>query len=141
MWPNSFAQRLQSWADLRQHCVGLDTESCLNQINTWWSRSPWTPYYLHWDDRENWPDPWQLLSDNFFCDVARGLGMLYTIAMLERHDLEDAVLIDNGNHTLVLVQGEKYILNWDTASIVNINLGPIKARRSVHQHQILNQIQ
>ncbi len=140
MWPNSFAQRLQSWANLRHQCANLAIEPCLEEINSWWARSPWTPYYLHWDDQTNWPDPWQLLSDNFYCDVARGLGIMYTISMLERSDIVDSVLVDDGNHTLVLVHGEKYILNWDTASIVNINLGPIKARRSVHQHQILNLI-
>jgi len=140
MWPNTFALRLQSWSTLRHRCQDLDTKSALEAINAWWFQSPWCAYYLHWDDKQTWPDPWQLLSDNVFCDVARGLGIMYTIAMLEREDLEDSCLIDNGEYNLVLVQQEKYILNWDQSSIVNINLGPIQPRRSVSQHQILAQL-
>lgn len=140
MWPSSFAQRLESWAALRNQCQDLPIESALIAINTWWFRTPWTPYYLHWDDQPSWPDPWQLLADNVFCNVARGLGILYTISMLERADLQDSVLVEDDSNNIVLVQGEKYILNWDAAAIVNINLGPIKTRRSVSQQQIFNQL-
>lgn len=86
------------------------------------------------------PDPWQLLSDNIFCPLARGLGMLYTIALLERGDLANAVLIDTGTDNLVLVGREKYILNWDANEIVNINLGPYKVRHSIAQSEIQQQI-
>jgi hypothetical protein len=141
MWPTTFAQRLESWATLRNQCQDLPIESALATINAWWFRTPWTAYYLHWDDRETWPDPWQLLADNVFCDVARGLGILYTVTMLERADLQDAALVeDQGNNNIVQVHGEKYILNWDSSSIVNINLGPIKTRRSVSQQQLFNQL-
>jgi hypothetical protein len=140
MWPRTFAQRLENWAELRHRCQDLDTKSALIAINSWWFQTPWVAYYLHWDDLATWPDPWQMLSDNVFCDVARGLGILYTIAMLERKDFEDSQLVDDGSHNLVLVQQQKYILNWDQSSIVNINLGPIHTRRTVSQQQILAQL-
>jgi len=62
------------------------------------------------------------LSDNLYCDVARGLGILYTISLLDHPDLTDAelVLTDEG-HNLVLVNKRKYILNWATENIVNTN--------------------
>jgi hypothetical protein len=67
-----------------------------------------------------WPNPWQLLSDNVYCEVARGLGILYTITLLDRADMAPArlVLTDAGRN-LVLVAKEKYILNWDAGNIVN----------------------
>lgn len=84
---------------------------------------PWRPYHLHWDDFATWPDPWELLSDNIYCDVARGLGIMYTISLLDRADFADAelVLTDEG-HNLVQVCQTKYILNWDQDTVVNINL-------------------
>jgi len=93
-------------------------------------------YHLHWDDQDTWPDPWELLSDNLYCDVARGLGILYTISLLEHPDLTDAelVLTDEG-HNLVLVNKRKYILNWDAENIVNTN-HDIKIKKILTQGQV-----
>lgn len=120
MWPNTFALRLESWNSLRDSCQTLPLEQALEAINTWWFNVPWKPYYLHWDDQSTWPDPWQLLSDNHYCDLARGLGILYTITLLDRADLTSAelVLTEEGDN-LVLVEKLKYILNWDKDTIVN----------------------
>ena len=120
MWPTTFALRLELWKDLRNRCQTLPVESALEAINTWWFAVPWRPYYLHWDDQPNWPDPWQLLSDNHYCDLARALGILYTITLLDRADLGDATLVltESGDN-LVLVAKSKYILNWDRDTIVN----------------------
>ena len=122
MWPANFASRLDSWNRLRESCQTLPIEQALTAINEWWFDAPWKPYYLHWDDLKDWPDPWQLLSDNYYCDLARALGILYTITLLDRADLGDAevVLTENGDN-LVLVAKEKYILNWDRDTIVNTN--------------------
>lgn len=140
MWPRTFEARLASWNQLRQHCQTLPVEQCLEEINQWWFQTPWMPYHLHWDDRPTWPDPWQLLSDNLFCSLARGLGILYTITLLDRPDIQTAQLLDTGSDNLVLVASGKYILNWDSEQIVNINLAPYKALHSVSQEQIQNQI-
>jgi hypothetical protein len=133
MWPANFASRLGSWNQLRESCQTLPTEQALLAINEWWFDAPWKPYYLHWDDIQDWPDPWQLLSDNYYCDLARALGILYTITLLDRADLGDAevVLTENGDN-LVLVAKEKYILNWDRDTIVNTNQ-EVKIKRQYTQ--------
>jgi hypothetical protein len=122
MWPVDFSQRLESWNNLRNLCQTLPLEQALESINTWWFRVPWQPYYLHWDDQAKWPDPWQLLNDNHYCDLAKALGILYTITLLDREDLGDATLVltESGDN-LVLVSKSKYILNWDQDTIVNTN--------------------
>ena len=140
MWPRDFSERLESWAQLRQQCQKLDSEPALIKINTWWFQTPWTAYHLHWDDQSEWPDPWQLLSDNQYCPVARGLGIMYTISMLDREDLQDAQMIEYQSDNLVLVSQEKYILNWDPDQVVNISLGRSKPRRQVSQEQIKQKI-
>ena len=140
MWHQTFAERLGSWTNLRTQCQSLPPESALAAINYWWFNTPWRAYHLHWDDRATWPDPWQLLDDNLFCSLARGLGILYTIALLDRIDMADTVLVDTGADNLVLVSQEKYILNWDRDQIVNINLTPCKIRHSVSLEQIIKQI-
>jgi hypothetical protein len=136
MWPNTFQLRLDAWADLRTQNQTRDIESALHDINRWWFQVPWRPYHLHWDDRDTWPDPWELLSDNLYCDVARALGMLYTISLLDHADLTDAelVLTETG-HNLVLVSKRKYILNWDRDRIVNTNQ-KLEIKQCLTQRQV-----
>jgi hypothetical protein len=136
MWSQTFSGRLESWNLLRDQCTNLSPEKALYDINHWWFQSPWRPYYLHWDDQDTWPDPWQLLSDDIYCEVARGLGILYTITLLDRADLApvDLVLTESG-HNLVLAAKEKYILNWEPDTVVNTFL-EVKIHRQYQQQQI-----
>ena len=140
MWSQNFSERLESWTQLRQQCHQLDSEPALIKINQWWFQTPWTAYHLHWDDQADWPDPWQLLSDDQYCPVARGLGIMYTIAMLDREDLQDARMIEYQSDNLVLVNQEKYILNWDPDQVLNISLGRSKPRWQVSQEQVKQKI-
>ena len=137
MWHTTFDARLASWSQLRGQCQTLSLDSALAAVNAWWFNCPWRPYYLHWDDQPNWPDPWQLLSDDVYCDLARGLGIVYTISMLDRKDMAPATLVltDDGVN-LVQVAKEKYILNWEADQIVN-TFTELKIKRQYQQHQII----
>jgi hypothetical protein len=136
MWDSNFSARLESWSQMRNHAQSLPLKESLETINYWWSHSPWQPYYLHWDDQLTWPDPWQLLSDNVYCYLARGLGILYTISMIDRADMApaDLILTEEG-HNLVQVAKEKYILNWEPDNIVN-TFQEVKIKRQYKQKQI-----
>ena len=140
MWLPTFAQRLDSWSQLRAQAAQVDSASALHLINAWWFHAPWRAYHLHWDDQPTWPDPWQLLSDNMYCSLARGLGIMYTIAMLDHPEMQDSYLIDTGSDNLVLVAQKKYILNWGAEQVLNINPGPYKVHHSVSQQEIKQQI-
>lgn len=119
--------------------AGQPVESALETINSWWFQSPWTAYHLHWDDQNTWPDPWQLLSDNMYCEVARGLGILYTITCLNRGDMDSAQLVlTNDDRNLVLLDKSKYILNWDRTVVLNTS-SEIEVKKSLHQSQITQQ--
>jgi len=139
MWAKTFAGRLESWYSMRQQCHGLSAESALELINSWWFTTPWQPYYLDWPDLATWPDPWQLLNDNVYCDLARALGILYTISLLDRADLTDAALVlSQDGHNLVMVDKSKYILNWNPDTVVNTSQA-IEIRRQLSQSQIKQQ--
>jgi hypothetical protein len=137
MWCLTFEQRLAAWTTLRDRVRDLPIPDALREINAWWQRTPWRAYHLHWDDRLDWPDPWQLLSDNVYCDLARGLGIVYTISMLDRTDMGDArlVLTELGTN-LVLVAKEKYILNWEADNVVN-TFTKVKIKRQYQQAHVI----
>ena len=96
---------------------------------------------MHWDDQPTWPDPWQLLSDNIYCDIAKGLGIMYTITLLDREDLQDACMVDSSLGNLVLICQGKYILNWGTDIGVNTNLEQTNFPHQVSQSDLKQQLE
>jgi hypothetical protein len=122
MWPTQFERRLAAWNDLRNSLADQDLPAVLQSINSWWHQVPWCPYHLHWDDREFWPDPWQLLSDNIYCDLARALGIMYTVILIDRTEVADCSIIETNQGNLVLIDQGKYILNWGRDIVLNTNL-------------------
>jgi hypothetical protein len=134
MWPKVYQDRLSEWYALRVRCHNLALESCLAAVNQWWFATPWCAYSLHWDDRDLWPDPWQLLEEHRFCSLARGLGIMYTLCLLDRADLQDATLVEVGSDNLVQVADQKYILNWAADCLVS-NHDP----RTNYPHRITQQ--
>lgn len=131
MWFPDYDRRMAGWLDLRQRSIKSDLETSLLQIHQWWQSTPWQPYYLHWDDRKTWPDPWQLLADNIYCDLARALGMLYTIRLIDRPDCQDVCLTETDRGNLVQIQQGKYVLNWWPDRIVNIPSEPTVTLRTL----------
>ena len=140
-WPVSFEQRLAAWHRLRAQACNLPVEAALDAINSWWQLAPWRAYHLHWDDQLTWPDPWQLLNDNMYCDIAKGLGIMYTITLLDREDLQDACMVDSSLGNLVLICQGKYILNWGTDIGVNTNLEQTNFPHQVSQSDLKQQLE
>jgi hypothetical protein len=138
MWCSTFEQRLAAWNSLRDRVRDQSKSDALTEINSWWQKTPWRAYHLHWDDRQDWPDPWQLLSDNIYCDLARGLGILYTITVLDRDDMQDAELIETEQGNLVQVEGGKYILNW--GSDLGLNTRLQQSKHHIAQSEVKQQL-
>ena len=142
MWPDRYEDRLAAWCQLRQDNQTNSLEQALLNINDWWQQCPWIPYYLHWDDMEQWPDPWDLLADNYFCSLAKALGIVYTIHMLSRPDITCTELAANTDSAdnLVLVNKGKYILNWEAGQLLNITSPEINITRSIDSHVVTKKI-
>jgi hypothetical protein len=131
MWSHTFPERLTAWADLRAQAASLPLETALTAVNTWWFQTPWRPYHLHWDDQESWPDPWQLLDDNIYCNYSRALGMIYTLSLLGITDIDlvDATDYNSVDVVLVLVDRAKYVMNYWPGTVVNNKLGDFTITR------------
>ena len=81
--------RLRSWRDFRFSLNSLTLDTALQQTADLWARAPFVPYYLDPDDHVNWPDPWTLINENYYCDIAKCLGILYTMSLTtHRNELE-----------------------------------------------------
>lgn len=120
MWKLSPDQRLEKWKKFRNSLDDLTLEEALQQNADFWSSCPWVPFYLDEQNPNDWPDPWTLISENYYCELAKCLGMLYTV-YLTKHTIDPAIECYK-HHTgdlYILVVNEKYVLNMKSGEVVN----------------------
>ena len=131
MFPQKFEERLVLWHQLRESTA--EDHEFLTAVNTFWMMAPTIDRWLHWQDQTNWPDPWELLNNHAYCDVAKALGIVYTIMLSGRnHLLADTTIeqitaaLDEEN--IVRVNSGRYVLNWDLHTITNITTRDFSAK-------------
>ena len=119
MWILKPDERLRDWKIFRNQISGQTLEQACSDTAHLWSYAPFVNYYID-PDRENstspWPDPWTLLHENYYCDVAKALGMLYTIYLSNHKPLDIELRHYQCRETreafnLVWLAKGKYILN------------------------------
>jgi hypothetical protein len=138
----NYDSRLRSWYDLRQTLQNADTKTKCLEIDKWWQSTPIVNHYLHPHEIDTWPTPWELLYDNEYCHIARGLGMIYTLMLTGIKDVDFSLGKDDNNEevALVMVDRAKYVLNYWPDMVVNINLKNFKITNSLSIKNIITKI-
>lgn len=124
MWKLTPADRLEHWKRFRREIESMEFEAALDSVARFWSRAPFTPFYLEHDQAATWPDPWTLIAENCYCDLAKALGILYTIHLTahKEHDLRLSIYKRRGTlhqYNLVWIDNGKYVLNLESGEVVN----------------------
>lgn len=123
-WNLRVNDRLSQWKDFRHQISDQSLNDAVEQTNQLWSTAPFANFYLEASDPDSWPDPWTLLAENYYCDIAKSLGMLYTIYFTSHKSVPIELRTyyeykDKSRHTVVWIDGGKYILNYYPFVIVN----------------------
>ena len=123
MWKLNSAERLSRWRAFRKSLDTVSLETAAEQVSDFWVKCPYVGYYLDHDQPNTWPDPWTLVEENYWCDLAKALGMLYTI-QLTAHNPEIEIRVYNDStaktqYNLVWINQGKYVLNYLHDEIVN----------------------
>lgn len=128
MWGNFWNlrvnDRLAEWKDFRHSLSDLPLPKAVVELNQMWSTAPFVTYYLDPSNPQTWPNPWTLLAENYYCDVAKSLGILYTIYFTSHKtvDMEFRTYYDykeKNRYNVAWIDGGKYILNYYPFEIVN----------------------
>ncbi len=123
MWNLTPSERLRFWYDFRQKLNIIPFEQALKETTHLWSYAPFVKHYLHYHDVSNWPGPWDLVYENTYCDLAKALGMLYTLHLCNhRPAMEIRVYNDistKEQYNLVWIEKGKYVINYVFDDIVN----------------------
>jgi len=138
----NYEARLKSWYDLRKSLENSDIETVCLAIDKWWQYAPLLNHHLHPDDIDNWPGPWELLVENNYCQIARGLGMVYTLQLVGIKDVDFSTAIDDNNEecALVMVDNAKYILNYYPNTVISNSLQDFKLGNPMSMDKINKKI-
>ena len=105
-------EKLLEWKRFRDN---LETsETPMQDLALYWSKAPFVNHYLDSNNPKAWPDPWTLVFDGTFDDLAISLGMLYTIKLTRRFQDADCKIFitTDSDHKSFLVIDNDSILNW-----------------------------
>jgi hypothetical protein len=139
MWFNRPVQeRIQAWRDWRLMLAEQSLDSAMSEIADVWSQVSLSSHYLHPELPDEWPNPWQLIHDNIYCELAIALGMCYTVSLLDHSKVSDITIeiYDTGSGWLNLssVNQGKYVLNYNVGSIVNIEQVKLDGFKMICRH-------
>jgi len=124
----NYEARLKSWYDLRKSLEDGDIKTSCLAIDNWWQKAPPVNHYLHPNDIDSWPGPWDLLVENNYCQIARGLGMVYTLQLVGIKDIDFCIAIDDNSEecALVMVDRAIYVMNYYPNTVISNSLKDFK---------------
>ena len=124
MWKLSPNGRLDHWKAFRSSIGSMPLSQAVQECNDFWQRAPFTPYYLDYREISKWPNPWQLIYENHYCDLAKALAIVYTLHLSDHKNCDLEVRVFRQHGTLhqfngVWINNGKYVLNLESSQVVN----------------------
>jgi hypothetical protein len=147
MWTNFWNlrvnDRLAEWKDFRHKLSDLPLDQAIQELNVMWSTAPYVTYYLDPSDPTSWPDPWTLLAENYYCNVAKSLGILYTIYFTSHRNIASDLRVyydykDKERYSVAYLDHGKYILNYWPYEIVNTKQIEEKQLQLLYQYSSMD---
>ena len=82
MFPNNYFQRLELWRNLR---TKIETaNSPFDIVFDFWNSVPTDSISADPYDKNSWPDPWEMIKENTYCEFGKILAIMYTLQLTER---------------------------------------------------------
>ena len=79
MFEKKFEDRLKLWHDFRESLS--QTSDPVQATIDFWSHAPDSIRNLDPYDETTWPDPWQMIEENSYCEFTRLLAVVYTLKL------------------------------------------------------------
>lgn len=117
MFDKPFEQRMAVWSEFR---TSLETSATpFEDVLEFYRRAPLVSIHTDPWNPESWPDPWQLLDENQYCDFCTVLGWCFSLQLTDRFkgsSFEIHIVTDDnlGYRYLLLVDDMVLGYNKDT---------------------------
>jgi hypothetical protein len=117
--------RLTAWKQFRDSLETSNTP--FDDVASFWSRAPFVSQYLNSQNPAEWPDPWTLIVDGRFDELAIVVGMLYTIKLTQRFmnsqfEIHTSTHPEEKESIYMLVIDNKYVINYEYRTVSSINV-------------------
>lgn len=122
MFDDRYETRLANWREFRDSLESSNTpfEDLVNLYN----KAPLVSRHTDPWDKKSWPNPWELISENEYCDFSCVLGMCYSLQLTERFkdaNFEIHISIDRTkSSTYYLLYVNDVVIGYED-SIINKN--------------------
>jgi len=83
----SYEERLKNWHDFRESLE--HSSDPIFDVFNFYKEIPRVLIQTDPYDRETWPDPWELINENIYCDFCILLGMCYSLQLTDRFSGQD----------------------------------------------------
>lgn len=134
-------EKILAWREMRSTAVDKSDEELINDVNSWWTYSPWVKKVIDPFSPETWPTPWELLEKGELCRSSIALGQAFTL-WLCRPDLDvELQLINNFDEKeihLVVVINSKTVLNYVQGQILDIDLCGYEVLNSIKKTDLIH---
>lgn len=95
MFEKKYEDRLAAWHNFRNQLENADDP--LQAVVDFYNHAPMVSINTDPYNKDSWPDPWELVLENQYCDFCRVLGQCYSLQLTERFsevDFEIHISID-----------------------------------------------
>lgn len=123
MFLKKYEDRLRHWHDFRQ-----TLETCDDPYQAaidYYQLAPLVSIAADPYDDETWPDPWELIEENQYCEFCKLLGICYSLQLTERFsgdDFEIHITQDKEkSQTNYLLKTNGYCIGYEPSKVIPIN--------------------
>lgn len=82
MFDKPYIERLKLWRDFRNNLETSDQP--LDECLEFWNKAPISSIATDPYDSDLWPDPWEMILNNTYCEFTKILAIYYTLQLSER---------------------------------------------------------
>lgn len=101
---DSFESRLAIWHRFRT--ILEKSKTPIEDVIDYWNKIPTALRNLDPYDQSTWPDPWEMIEENDYCEFTKLLAVVYTLKLMENFkDCQPIIKIalDKTEHSLYYI--------------------------------------
>lgn len=114
---------IQRWRDFRETIKSLPEEMKIKEALRYWEKSALVNFVLDYEDPEQWPTPWELISDDYYDSIVISIMIVETLILSGfHHERFELRYIhndyDSSRFMIVIIDG-KLVLNYSYGEILD----------------------
>jgi len=123
VWYGTTTEKILAWRELRTKLKDKATNEIIEEVDQWWTFTPWVRKTIDPYRPDTWPTPWDMINRGEFCRSAIALGQAYTLWMCSPQLNIELWLVNNFSEKdvhLVVVIDENTVLNYTLGHVLTL---------------------